>query len=668
MQSKPNTLSMQLSSQRLRPSRFTLFLLVLAIIGASLILARQVNYGPGLHLDSMVYTSTARNLLAGDGFVQQVNKQPYLSWAPLYPVLLAISSNFLFDPLDVAGPLNALIFGLAIFIAGRWLKDRVQSRILAVWCVLAMAISIPLTSVMHLAMSEAPFILFTILALIQTDRFISDSKRKYLIWAAVFASLACLTRYMGITLIMTVPLLLLLHRNFSISERVKQAGIYTLIAGLPLCLWLLRNFIISGEPTGQRSSLATINLPEILDTILSDISRYLLVGVPLNSIPTIVAVSAGLALIVLAVAVLRSLLRSHHNRLQRVYSFHVFGTFTLVFLCFIVAAALVSYVEPLHGRMLVPVYIPLLFVALLALDRFLSYEKERRLLGTIDRLPAVGKMLRNSEKLKCTTLLTVIVIAAISIWLSLSLPANVYAIRDANAKYGPGVRIARILNSEMMRHIRETQISGAVLTNVDQGPWSLYPVTSWHRLFSDMNQWQRHEVRMFIEEAPGNVYVVWMDGTEEPNPFRDPQQTVLPNAELVADLSDGTVLKVRKLEWDQSTYRAIVSQEPTIRSNYDLHLDGGYLHYVKEPCNDEDIEYPFFLHIIPADLASLPESRQGLGFDNLDFGFYARGNRSGLQCMASVQLPDYNISRIETGQWVRDDEHQIWREELILSE
>ena len=663
-----NTSSMHLSSHRLHLSRFTLFLLALAIIGAGLVLARQVNYGPGLHLDSMVYTSTARNLLVGDGFVQQVNKQPYLSWAPLYPVLLAISSNFLFDPLDVAGPLNAFIFGLTIFIAGRWLKDRIQSSILAIWCVLALAISIPLTSVMHLAMSEAPFILFTVLSLIHTDRFMSSDKRAYLIWAAVFAALACLTRYTGITLIMTVPLLLLLHRNFSIRERVKQAGIYVLIAGVPLCLWLLRNFIISGEPTGQRSSRLAINLSEILDIMLSDLSTYLLVGVPLNNIPAIFAVSAGLALIALAVATFHSLLHSYRNRIQRAYSFHVFGTFTLVFLCFIVVAALFSYVEPLHGRMLVPVYIPLLFVGILALDRFLGYEKEKKLLGTVEGLPSIGRMLRNNEKLKSTTLLTMIVIAIISIWLTLSLPANVYAIMDANAEFGPGVRIARILNSEMMHYIRETQISGAVLTNVDQGPWSMYLVTGWHRLFPDMNQWQRHEMQMFIEDAPGDVYMVWMDNTEEPNPFRNPQQTVLPEAELVVDLSDGTVLKVPKLSWDEDAYRAVVSREPAVRSNYDLHLGDGYLHYVKEPCNDEDIESPFFLHIIPADLVSLPSSRQDLGFDNLDFGFYAHGNRSGVRCMASVPLPDYSISSIKTGQWIRDDDRQIWSEELILSE
>ena len=663
---EPNTSSMRLSSHRLRLSRFTLFLLAMAIIGAGLVLARQVSYGPGLHLDSMVYTSTARNLLEGDGFVQQVNKQPYLSWAPLYPVLLAISSNFLFDPLDVAGPLNAFIFGLTIFMVGRWLKDRVQSSVLAVWCVLAVAISIPLTSVMHLAMSEAPFILFTILSLIHTDRFMNSNKGAYLIWAAVFAALACLTRYMGITLVMTVLLLLLLHRNFSIPERVKHAGIYALIAGMPLCLWLLRNFIISGEPTGQRSSRSTINLSEILDIMLSDISTYLLVGVPLNNIPAIVAALVGLTLIALAVAIFHSLLRSYRNILQRAYSFHVFGIFTLVFLCFIVVAALFSYVEPLHGRMLVPVYIPLLFVGVLALDRFLNYEKKRKLLGTVGRLPSIGGMLRNNDSLKYTTLLTAIVTTIIFIWLTLSLPANVYAIRDANAKFGPGVRIARILNSEMMHYIRETQISGAVLTNVDQGPWSMYPVTSWHRLFPDMNQWQRHEMRMFIENALDDVYVVWMDNTEEPNPFRNHQQTVLPEAEIIADLSDGTVLRVPKLSWDESAYHAIVSQEPAIRSNYDLYLDDGYLRYVKEPCGDEDIEYPFFLHIIPADLTLLPRNRQDLGFDNLDFGFYAHGNRSGVRCIASVPLPDYSISSIKTGQWIRDDDRQIWSEELIF--
>ena len=68
-----------------RPDRFTLLLAALAVLGAVLILARQVTYGVGLSADFVAYLSTARSLLAGEGFIQ-IHGWPYLHWPPLYPM------------------------------------------------------------------------------------------------------------------------------------------------------------------------------------------------------------------------------------------------------------------------------------------------------------------------------------------------------------------------------------------------------------------------------------------------------------------------------------------------------------------------------------------------------------------------------------------------------
>ena len=660
---------MQTSIQRSSPfriDRFTLFLAVCAVTGAILVLARQATFGVGLHQDSTVYISAARHLLAGNGLVEFSNQEPYLQHAPLYPLLLAASSIFIFDPRDAAGPLNSIIFGLIIFISGRWLIQHIQSRLLAIWGCIAITISIPLATTAYSALSEPLFILFVMLSLIQTDHFLRNGKTSSLILSAVFAALACLTRYPGVALIIAVIPLLILPWNGLNAQKTKQTGLYAAIAALPLLLWLLRNFLISGQPAGDRKLYERSPLTEILDSMLSDVSTYVLVGVPLENVPLIAAVAAAVALLVMSAYFIRSLLRSHISKTYTFNSLQLFTAFAFIFLLFFIIAALISYVEPLYGRMLVPVYIPLVFVALLTLDKFLIYDKDRNLLGTLSSLPVIGKTLRGN--IADTSTLFIVVVVALLLWTGFSVPANADSIRETNIRPGGGRDITRILGSEVIRYLPENQISGSILTNVYEGPLSLYPFTRWHRLFPDMNQWQRHEMQMFIEDAPGDVYVVWMDNTEEPNPFRNPQQTVLPDVELVADLSDGTVLKVPKLSWDEDAYRAVVSREPTLRSSYDLYLDDGYLHYVKDPCNDEDIESPFFLHIIPADLTSLPDDRQDLGFDNLDFGFYAHGNRSGVRCMASVPLPDYSISSINTGQWIRDDDRQIWSEELILGE
>ena len=136
-----------------RPDRFTLLLAALAVLGAVLILARQVTYGVGLSADFVAYLSTARSLLAGEGFIQ-IHGWPYLHWPPLYPMLLAAASLFAFDPYDVAGPLNAAVFGLTLFVAGQYLRRHVQHPLLVLWACLAIMLAIPLTRVASQAISE----------------------------------------------------------------------------------------------------------------------------------------------------------------------------------------------------------------------------------------------------------------------------------------------------------------------------------------------------------------------------------------------------------------------------------------------------------------------------------------------------------------------------------
>ena len=98
-------------------------------------------------------------------------------------------------------------------------------------------------------------------------------------------------------------------------------------------------------------------------------------------------------------------------------------------------------------------------------------------------------------------------------------------------------------------------------------------------------------------------------------------------------------------------YQSIVSREPVERSEFDLYFDDGKLHYVKEPCADEDTAARFFLHVVPADLDHLPNNRKQYGFDNLDFDFSDRGLLFDGKCLVSVDLPQYGIARITTGQF-----------------
>ena len=102
---------------------------------------------------------------------------------------------------------------------------------------------------------------------------------------------------------------------------------------------------------------------------------------------------------------------------------------------------------------------------------------------------------------------------------------------------------------------------------------------------------------------------------------------------------------------------------PVAQSRFDLYLRDNILTYFKEPCATGDADASFFLHIIPTDPAHLPAPARERGFANLDFHFPDHGAHTGDICVASLDLPDYPIHRIRTGQFV-SGEGAIWRAEF----
>lgn len=83
------------------------------------------------------------------------------------------------------------------------------------------------------------------------------------------------------------------------------------------------------------------------------------------------------------------------------------------------------------------------------------------------------------------------------------------------------------------------------------------------------------------------------------------------------------------------------------------------LRYIKDPCAESDTVSSFFLHVFPVSIDDLSVARGVFGFDNLDFSFKKKGILLKGACFATVQLPDYEIDSIETGQ--KKSEDQLWK-------
>ena len=120
----------------------------------------------------------------------------------------------------------------------------------------------------------------------------------------------------------------------------------------------------------------------------------------------------------------------------------------------------------------------------------------------------------------------------------------------------------------------------------------------------------------------------------------------------------------------EEAYRSITAGEPVVRADFDVYLSENELIYVKEPCARADTEARFSLHLYPVDANGLPEHRRQYGFDNLDFDFDIRGVIFDGRCMARVPLPEYDIARIGTGQFVpvEGGYNHLWEVEMRLDD
>jgi len=329
-----------------------------------LILLQTSLYGAGLTPDSAQYLSTARNLIAGQGWVQ-FQSAPYVSWPPLFPGLLALLGAATgADPLLLSRYLNAVIFSLLIFYFGRFLLEFSRSPALATLGALLTLLAVPVERSACFAWSEPLFILLLLLGWRQLSRFLADGKSTTLLLAAVFAGLAGLTRYLGVTLVLAGVALLAIQPATAWRKRLGRGLGFAALGWLPLGGWLLRNYLVTGTLTGKRYPSALSLLHNLKQTAVLLSHWFLPAGVP-----QFLRISA-LALLLLAAAgiELAPFFRQRQN--PSLPPCHLatlppsFAGLVLAGVYLGVLIVLTAWVgsDPIDDRLLAPVYLPLAFL------------------------------------------------------------------------------------------------------------------------------------------------------------------------------------------------------------------------------------------------------------------------------------------------------------------
>lgn len=520
--------------ERFRLDRPTVLVAAAAVLGVVLVLAREATYGVMLTHDSINYVVAARNLLAGEGLTLY-NGRVYVVQPPLYPLLLAAASLGMLDPYHVAGPVNAAVFGLTTFVVGQYLRTRLESRFLVAWACLAVALSVPMAELSSWALSGPAFILLATLALIRTDDFLTRGKTRSLVLAAVFAALACQTRYIGVAVTVMVGLLILSQRGAPLLRRAGRTVVFSLIAAAPMGLWLLRNYLLTGTVAGDRLP-SGYSLPALLGEMAGRLWRE---GLLYLDPPWV----RGLSLAALAAAALAAVgyVSAGGRRTPSDWRpCYVFGGFALVYLAMLVSIMMRVDVVAVQSRFLVPLYVPFLVAAVVALDRLLACEREGRLPGSLGRLPWPGTVRARAGGTPSVP--ASILTLALSLWLVGQVVANVRAIARANAhdlSRGYGAQPWAV--SETLRYIRENHIRGEVHSNEPI-------VVSLHNDGTGPYRGTPERLERLLANAPNGVHVVWFE-----RPWRrrlydygvaDLRSS--PGLEPVAELADGAIFRVNE--------------------------------------------------------------------------------------------------------------------------
>jgi 4-amino-4-deoxy-L-arabinose transferase-like glycosyltransferase len=223
-----------------------MMLALLIGIGMSLVWYSTA-WGAGLISDSFQYTASARSLASGSGLSLPYGEgelQPMTKYPPLFSILLAGFEFVGGTALKGARILNIVLFGLNIFLVFYSTRKLTYSNGFALLAALLLTISFVMVEVHSWALSEPLYISLSLTAILLIQKYFEETSGVWILLAALAASSAFLTRYVGVSLVLAMGIVLLLNRN-AWKQKIQNLFLFGAIAVLPMALWSLRGYLLT---------------------------------------------------------------------------------------------------------------------------------------------------------------------------------------------------------------------------------------------------------------------------------------------------------------------------------------------------------------------------------------------------------------------------------------
>lgn len=228
-------------------------------------------YGVGIGPDSISYMTAANHLLAFEPITSYAGK-PYVSWPLVYPILIALMKIVFHDSvwgitfLHLAG---YLFYSLLLFYLLKNIQIDENNRSFLNFIFIGLSIfSYPLFIVAIEAYSEIWFVLFLLASFAIYLKYLEDNTNGKLLWGlSLLSTLSFHQRYIGLTLLLTISILLL-HHHKSLKTGLKTVVYFLILPCISMGLWLFRNYLITGTLTGVRSEPYMSALQNGLDGLI----------------------------------------------------------------------------------------------------------------------------------------------------------------------------------------------------------------------------------------------------------------------------------------------------------------------------------------------------------------------------------------------------------------
>ncbi|MGN6178500.1 MAG: hypothetical protein ACTHNW_04930 [Mucilaginibacter sp.] len=309
--------------------------------------------GVGISPDSIMYASTARNIYE-HGTLITFNGGPLVFFPVFYPFFLSIcmfitggASTF-----SAAPVINGILFGAVIFFTGYTISKFDTKSVVYKWLILiALIVSPALLEIYTYLWSETLFILEVVLFPIIYRQYLLKRTTKSLLWVCLLTAVACITRYIGVTLIMAGGMMLLLDKELPIRRKIYHILLFGFSSITLLVLNLIKNRLSSGLSTGTREPSIT-PLSKNLFYTGSTYSDWM--GLPDSMHQYGIAIACLIIFALVAILVWR-FSKDKLNRPEGIITM-----FALVYAVFLPVLATFSRFEPLNSRLMSPVFVSML--------------------------------------------------------------------------------------------------------------------------------------------------------------------------------------------------------------------------------------------------------------------------------------------------------------------